>query len=227
MLIEEQTNQLKMMDLAKSRFFANVSHELRTPLTLLLGPVHTLLHENQLTDRQVNLLHIAQRNGKQLGQLVNDILDLGKLELGKMNVDAVPTFFVPFFRSHLAQFVSLAESMEIRYHFEVTSASEVIVLLDQVKCQQIVNNLLNNAFKFTSAGGEITVMVNLNNTQLHLHVTDNGDGIHPDDQPYLFDCYFQATRPEKPAYGGTGIGLALCQEYVQLWLEQSIRAKGG
>lgn len=217
MLIEEQTNQLKMMDLAKSRFFANVSHELRTPLTLLLGPVHTLLHENQLTDRQVSLLHIAQRNGKQLGQLVNDILDLGKLELGKMNVDAVPTYLVPFFRSHLAQFVSLAESMEIRYHFEVTSASEVIVLLDQVKCQQIVNNLLNNAFKFTSAGGEITVMVNLNNTQLHLHVTDTGDGIHPDDQPYLFDRYFQTTRPEKPAYGGTGIGLALCQEYVQLF----------
>ncbi|RCR68725.1 response regulator [Larkinella punicea] len=215
-LIHNQTTKLKALDAAKSRFFANVSHELRTPLTLLLGPISTLLNENRLTGKQTSLLQFAHRSGKQLGQLVTDILDLGKMEMGKMELDERPTLLAAFFRSHFAQFESLAESRNLRYTFHIAVADDVEANLDQAKCRQILNNLLGNAFKFTPTGGQITATVGLADGRLQLSIADTGPGIHPDDMPHLFDRYFQTTRPGKPAEGGTGIGLALCHEYVQL-----------
>lgn len=215
-LIQEQAAQLRTLDAAKSRFFANVSHELRTPLTLLLGPVRTLLHEHQLTEKQTHLLHLARRSGDQLNQLVTDLLDLGKLELGKLEVDARPTTLDAFFRHHLAQFESLAESRRVQYSAEVGLPGDAVANLDRAKCRQILNNLLANAFKFTPPGGCVAVGLTLTGDHLHLSVADTGPGIHPDDLPHLFDRYFQTTRPDKPAEGGTGIGLALCQEYVHL-----------
>lgn len=215
LLIQNQATQLRALDSAKSRFFANVSHELRTPLTMLLGPVGTLLNESRLTEKQTSLLQFAQRNGKQLEQLVTDILDLGKLELGKMSLDEKPTPLASFFRSHLAQFESLAEHHQVHYSFTIQVANDVMVNLDQNKYRQILNNLLSNAFKFTPPSGQVTATLVLANGQIHLSIADTGRGIHPDDLPYLFDRYFQTTRPDKPAEGGTGIGLALCHEYAQ------------
>jgi signal transduction histidine kinase/CheY-like chemotaxis protein/AraC-like DNA-binding protein len=215
-LIHNQATKLKALDAAKSRFFANVSHELRTPLTLLLGPIGTLLNENRLTEKQTSLLQFAHRSGKQLGQLVTDILDLGKIEMGKMELDEKPTPIAAFFRSHFAQFESLAESRNLHYSFTINVTDDAEANLDQIKCRQILNNLFGNAFKFAPAGGSITATLALEDNKLHLCVTDTGPGIHPDDLLHVFDRYFQTTRPEKPAEGGTGIGLALCYEYVQL-----------
>ncbi|MCY7351434.1 MAG: response regulator [Cytophagaceae bacterium] len=216
-LIQLQATQLKTLDAAKSRFFANVSHELRTPLTLLLGPIGTLLNENQLTERQASLLQLAQRNGKQLEQLITDILDLGKLEMGKMELNEKPTPLAAFFRSHFTQFESLAESRHLHYSVDISVPNDAVANLDQAKCRQILSNLLANAFKFTPSGGQITAALTLTDGRLHLSIADTGPGIHPDDLPHLFDRYFQTTRPDKPAEGGTGIGLALCHEYVQLF----------
>ncbi|MFN0034117.1 MAG: ATP-binding protein [Saprospiraceae bacterium] len=216
-LIQQQSEQLKSLDAAKSRFFANVSHELRTPLTLMLGPVGTLLKENQLTDKQTELLQLAHQSGKQLEQLVTDILDLGKLEMGKMELDEKPTEVASFFRSYFAQFESLAESRQIDFSFDIAVGNDAVANLDQAKCRQILNNLLSNAFKFTPAGERVEAKLTLNDGTIQLIVADTGPGIHPDDLPHLFDRYFQTTRPDKPAEGGTGIGLALCYEYAQLF----------
>ncbi len=216
-IILDQSKQLKSLDAAKSRFFANVSHELRTPLTLMLGPIGTLLKENQLTDKQSNLLQLAQQSSKQLEQLVTDILDLGKMEMGKMELDEKPTELAPFFRSYFAQFESLAESRQIDFSFDIALGNDVVAHLDQAKCRQILNNLLSNAFKFTPGGERVEAKLSLNDGVLQLSVADTGPGIHPDDLPHLFDRYFQTTRPDKPAEGGTGIGLALCNEYAQLF----------
>ena len=106
-LITGQSEQIKSLDAAKSRFFANVSHELRTPLTLMLGPVRTLLKENQLTEKQARLLQAAHRSGMELQELVNEILDLHKLEMGKLELRPQPTALVPIFRNSFAQFDSL------------------------------------------------------------------------------------------------------------------------
>ncbi|MBK9103808.1 MAG: response regulator [Saprospiraceae bacterium] len=217
LLIQEQAEQLKALDAAKSRFFANVSHELRTPLTLLTSPIRSLLKENQLTEKQTQLLHMADRSGQQLSQLINEILDLRKLEMGKMNLSPEPTELRTYFQTYFAQFESLAVQKEIDYQLSLSMPEHAMADLDREKCRQILFNLLSNAFKFTPQGGRIEVTVNATDDTLSLAVADNGPGIHPDDLHLLFDRYFQTTRPEKGAEGGTGIGLALCREYVQLF----------
>jgi signal transduction histidine kinase len=216
-LIQRQSEQLKSLDAAKSHFFANVSHELRTPLALMLGPISSLLKEPRRTAKQTHLLQLAQKSSKQLDQLVTDILDLGKLEMGKMELNETPTEVAPFFRSYFAQFESLAESRQIDFSFDIAVGDEAVANLDQAKCRQILNNLLSNAFKFTPAGERVEAKLSLNNGTIQLIVADTGPGIHPDDLPHLFNRYFQTTRPDKPAEGGTGIGLALCYEYAQLF----------
>lgn len=216
-ITREQSKQLKSLDTAKSHFFANVSHELRTPLALMLGPIGTLLKDNQLTDKQANLLQLAQHSSKQLEQLVTDILDLGKLEMGKMELNETLTEVAPFFRSYFAQFESLAESRHIDFSLDMAVDNDVVALLDQAKCRQILNNLLSNAFKFTPAGERVAAKLLLSDGTIQLSVADTGPGIHPDDLPHVFNRYFQTTRPDKPAEGGTGIGLALCHEYAHLF----------
>ena len=216
-LIERQTEQLKTLDAAKSRFFANVSHELRTPLTLLLGPVDILLKENRLAEKENRLLQMARRNGEQLRQLINEILDLRKLETGNMELRPEPTAPLPFFRNYAAQFESLAERKRIRFLFETSVDPGSTALLDREKCRQILFNLLSNAFKFTPEGGNIGVTLEISRGILHLSVADTGPGIHPDDLPHVFNRFFQTNRPDKPAEGGTGIGLNLCQEYTRLF----------
>lgn len=215
--IREQAEQLKSLDAAKSRFFANVSHELRTPLTLLLGPIQSLLKDSNLSAKQAHLLQMARQSGKQLEQLVNEILDLRKLEQGHIELFPKPTRLSAFVGTYLAQFESLAERKQIQFSVLLPPSNTPAILLDQEKFRQILFNLLANAFKFTPNGGYIETAVSLDGGTLRLRVTDNGPGIHPDDLPHLFDRYFQTTRPEKPAEGGTGIGLALCREYARLF----------
>lgn len=212
-----QAERLAGLDEAKSRFFANVSHELRTPLTLLLGPIRTLLKENRLSEKQTTLLQLASRNGRQLEELINEILDLRKMELGKMKLDEEPTELPAFFRRHFAQFESMAQRKRIDLSYEIEMSEGAVANIDREKCRQALYNLLSNAFKFTPAGGQVRASVSVNSNVLELTVADTGSGIHPDDLPHLFDRYFQANRPDKPAEGGTGIGLALCREYARLF----------
>lgn len=216
-LIQEQAEQLKNLDTAKTRFFANISHELRTPLTLMLGPVRTLLKEGSLSLKQSHLLQMADRSGKQLQQLINEILELRKLEMGKMELHKQPTQLAAFFRRYFAQFESLAERKGIDFSFVIQLDSKVCAEIDQEKCRQVLYNLLANAFKFTPDGGRIEANVSVTDEILKLSVTDSGPGIHPDDLPHVFDRFFQANRPESPVEGGTGIGLALCNEHVKLF----------
>lgn len=216
-LIQHQSEQLQALDAAKSRFFANVSHELRTPLTLLTSPIQTLLKENQLTEKQTQLLQMAERSGKLLHQLINEILDLRKLEMGKMALAPESTELRSWFQAYFAQFESLAKQKQLDYQVCLDISEQTIVDLDREKCRQLLFNLLSNAFKFTPPGGRIEAQVLVVEQQLQLQVTNSGPGIHPEDLPHVFDRYFQSKRPDKPAEGGTGIGLALCREYVQLF----------
>ncbi len=211
------SKQLKSLDAAKSHFFANVSHELRTPLTLILGPVQTLLKGGQLNEKQAHLLEMADHSGQKLQELVNEILDLQKLEMGKMEANLQPMALAPFFRNQFVQFESLAERHRIDFSFETNMDDALAAHIDPAKCRQILNNLLSNAFKFTPPGGQIKAILSVNEGMLKLEVADSGPGIHPDDLRHVFDRFFQTSRPDKPAEGGTGIGLALCQEYARLF----------
>ena len=202
---------------AKTRFFANISHELRTPLTLILGPLKTVLENNKPQAVQSKLLEIAHENGKNLLELVNEILDLTKLESGKLALNEEAVLLYPLLQRIVASFESYAESLGVHFALDYQANKNLQVELDSDKFQKIVNNLLSNAFKFTPKNGKVVVVFKDEERHLRLMVEDTGRGIHPDDLPYVFDRFYQTQRPKAQAEGGTGIGLALCMEYAKLF----------
>lgn len=216
-LLQHQAEQLKNLDAAKSRFFANVSHELRTPLQLISGPVSYLLKQPWLSHEQIGFLKMAKRGGEQLQQLVDEILDLRKMEMGQMKLHEEPTLIAAFFGMLTSQFESLAHQKGTGFSVRIECDDECSIHFDREKFRQILHNLLSNAFKFTGAGDMVQASLAIRNDHLYLSVKDNGRGIHPDDVPHVFDRYFQSSRPDRPAERGTGIGLALCHEYARLF----------
>lgn len=223
-LIEKQEAELRQLDAAKTRFFANVSHELRTPLTLILGPLSHLLKSNELTNHQFTLLSFVRQNAKSLLQLTNEILDLNKLEAGKMSLNEEPTVLYPLMRRLIANFESHAERQNTRLTFDYQPDHYLQIELDANKFEKIINNLLSNALKFTPTGGAIVVSIFEKPNAVELHVKDTGRGIHPDDLPQVFNRFYQSNQPDTPTEGGTGIGLSLSMEFAKLmhgklWVE--------
>ncbi len=214
--LEQQAATLRDLDAVKSRFFANVSHELRTPLTLMLAPIDSVLKSHQLDNRNYTFLSLAQQNGKKLLKLVSEILDLSKLESDKIQLETKPTLLYPLTKRLVASFESYAETQAIQFQFYYKAEKELNIQLDTHKYETILNNLLSNAFKFTPNGGQVKVQVEDLAHTIRLSIADTGRGIHPEDLPHIFDRFYQTQRPDAVAEGGTGIGLALCQEFAKL-----------
>ncbi len=216
-IIKKQTEELSKLDIAKSRFFANASHEFRTPLALMFGPINTLLKENQLNERQKELLQLTHKNGEQLKNLVSDILDLSKSELGILELNQKPVLLYPCLMNCFNQFVEFAQQKNINYSYEAEIHADIVVNIDEKKCKQIITNILLNSFKFTPATGTIRCRAYFSDENIIISIADTGEGIHPNDLPHLFDRYFQTNQTNKSAEGGSGIGLALCKEYINLF----------
>ncbi len=221
--------QLKDLDKMKSRFFTNVSHEFRTPLTLILGPLEKL--QTKFTDHDSEQdLNMMKRNTYRLQNLINQLLSLSKIESGKMKLKAREVNIVALINGYLQSFESLARQKEIDLTFN--SDEEIIKLfVDIDKIEKILFNLLSNAFKFTPKGGRIIIEVHSPlsaidgsqsaNTTAPLHhctilITDTGRGIPPDKLPHIFDRFYQTDDSYTKDQEGTGIGLALTQELVNL-----------
>ncbi|MEQ9423770.1 MAG: two-component regulator propeller domain-containing protein [Cyclobacteriaceae bacterium] len=224
-VIEKQANQLKELDKVKTRFFANISHELRTPLTLMTSPVDPLIEGKYgpLPDKVIDRLEMIKRSGKDLLGLVEEILDLAKLEAGKMELTKNPVRIHSFLSEVLENFQSKAEQQQIKLEFDSGVREEISLLLDEGKVSKVINNLLSNALKFTPAGGSISVSLSDENGQYKLSVKDTGRGIYPDDLPFIFDRFYQSSKANVDAEGGTGIGLALSVELATL-MEGSLTA---
>ena len=241
-IIEKQAEELRQLDKVKSRFFANVSHELRTPLTLILGPIGSVLKSNELSNRNFTHLKKAQQNGKELLKLVASILDLSKMESGKLEVHNKPELLFQLTRRIAAAFESHAQRSGIEFIFDYLAEKGLQLKLDKEKVETILNNLLSNAIKFTPSGGKVVVTTEDLAHSIRLSVADTGRGIHPNDLPNVFNRFYQAPprpspkgREEGPSppgggwvgAGGTGIGLALCQELVKvmdgkIWVESEL-----
>lgn len=222
--IGKQTEELKQLDKVKSRFFTNVSHELRTPLTLMLGPISSILKNNNLKGQDFKHLKKAQENGKELLKLVASILDLSKLESGKLELQENSVLLFPLIRRLSSSFESHAERTGIRFTFVYKAAKNLQIELDVKKLEIVVNNLLSNAFKFSQTDGQVVVTVIDRGNAIRILVEDKGRGIHPSDIPHVFDRFYQSSQKDAPTEGGTGIGLALCQELVKvmegkIWVE--------
>jgi signal transduction histidine kinase/DNA-binding response OmpR family regulator/streptogramin lyase len=206
------------LDQMKSTFFANISHEFRTPLTLILGPIDQLAARFKDQDVQ-NVLSTMRRNGLRLLQLINQLLDLSKMDAGRMPVQVRPLDLVSMARPVVMSFVSLAERKKIQLIFD-PEEDEIIAYVDRDKVEKILTNLLSNAFKFTGEGGEVKVSLRLSNGQddhrAEITVADTGIGIASEEFDRIFDRFYQVDSAHTREHGGTGIGLALTKELVEL-----------
>ncbi len=218
LLVRQEANQLRDLDKMKSRFFTNISHELRTPLTLIGLPLEHLLKNldkfNQAEIRQY--IEAAQSNKKDMNRLINEILDLSKLEVGKLELEEKAIDLQYFLNRTVNLFQSSAATKGINFQFLSDIPEQITVQLDETKLEMVINNLLSNALKFTPENGMIVVKSAWTTThELQFKVEDNGRGIYRDDLAQVFERYFQSNKEEK-LEGGSGIGLAICKELMEL-----------
>ena len=215
-IIVQQAETLRKLDTLKSRFFANISHELRTPLTLILAPIEDTLTQKAYNQHTINNLLTAQRNGKKLQKKINEILDLTKLEAGALKLYTTKINWSIFFKSVVANFESLAKIKHLNFISTYHGDSDLQIELDVDKMEIILDNLLSNAFKFTPKKGTITITSQVEGDHLIIQIEDTGTGIAPDDLPNIFDRFYQSKHENSLNEWGTGIGLAIVKELIQL-----------
>ena len=202
--IEEEANK------AKLQFFTNISHELRTPLTLIADPVNYIIHDDNLNSQQRSMLQIVQRNVLVLTQLVSEILDFRKVQNGKMELRLSDFNLAESMKQWIKLFSVSAQKKHIAISMDAPDT--IMLRADQDKIERICYNLLSNALKYTSEGGEITLTAKEEDGRVMISVADNGCGISSDELPYIFDRFYQA----KNAGRGTGIGLAIVKAFTEL-----------
>ncbi len=218
--ILEQKERLQELDQMKSRLYTNITHEFRTPLTVVLGMTNQLETAEQSTTlaKVKKELSLIRRNGKDLLNLINQILDLSKIEDNTLKVNYVQGDAIPYIRYITESFHSLANAQNISLRVEPKQL-EILMNYDPEKFRQILANLLSNAIKYTSSGEKVLVSIDrIEQAQapyLQLKVIDSGAGIPAKDLPNIFDRFYQADDSVAKS-GGTGIGLALTKELVKL-----------
>lgn len=207
---EFQSERLKELDELKTSFFTNISHELKTPLTLISGPIEELkkAYPNE------KLLKMIRPNISRLQQLINQILDIQKLEAGKQNPHIIKRDLAKHLSRHVLSFESLTSSKSIALNFKQNKQS-FEALFDEDKLNKILDNLLSNAIKYNSKGGRVEVDVFYKDQpkSFEFSVSDRGHGIAEKDLPYIFDRFYQVSNAN---YQGSGVGLALVKELVNL-----------
>ena len=217
--IAAQAEGLRALDKAKTRFFSNVTHEFRTPLTLIIGPLEQVAVEQGLPTMFKRRITGVLKNARHLLILINQMLDLSKIEGGHMKTEIVHGDIITYTKGLVSQFQVLTQKKEQRLHF-VTSLDVWETYFDKDKWDKIFYNLLSNAIKFTDKGLEIQVsLMKIEKSQqdyILLDVTDSGIGIEKEQLLHIFDRFYQADSASTRAWGGTGIGLALVKELVEL-----------
>ena len=218
--VAQQADELRALDEAKSRFFANVSHEFRTPLSLILGPVEDLRdgRAGPLPSAAKKRLENVVSNARRLVQLVEQLLDIARLESGKLHLSAEAQDLTPLVRRMADSFASLAEHRGISFHLSCTVGG-VRVRFDTDHMEKVISNLVGNALKFTPAGG--VVQLRLSSEQAIggsaiIEVEDSGPGIALEHQARVFERFYQVDDSSRRAHDGVGIGLALVKELVEL-----------
>ncbi|MEM9848687.1 MAG: ATP-binding protein, partial [Bacteroidota bacterium] len=214
-LAKSEAQHLKSMDALKSRFYTNITHEFRTPLTLIQGMTELEDHPKAM--------ELIRRNSDKLLHLVNQLLDLSRLDTGKFKTQYKQMEVVSYVQYIGESFQSLADKKYIR----LTIYSEIEELwmdVDEEKLRQIISNLLSNAIKFTNESGKIVLHLSRKNDELLLKIKDNGIGVRTAELPHIFDRFYQVDNAASQQGKGTGIGLSLVKELVEL-LDGSIEVQ--
>lgn len=229
--IQKQSDKLRELDEAKSRFFANISHDLRSPLTLLMGSIEQVIddQESYLTNKSEKLLRTGYLNGDRIIHLTNEINELIQLEDGKLVLDNKLIKIDEFLKLITGMFHSAAELKRIELTYENRlSNPEAIVSIDPQQFEKVMFNLVTNAFKHTKPEDDITIILdNKADDSIQITVRDTGEGIPEHNIPFIFDRYYQAPDTTFKTQEGFGIGLALVQEIVnkhegKIWVESEL-----
>jgi signal transduction histidine kinase len=216
-VVEESNRKLVELDQIKNRFFANVSHELRTPLTLLIAPVETLMrkYSRSLDQETHNVLQTMHSNGMRLLKLINDLLDLVRMESGRMEAKREPVEVNEFIKGLASAARQVADDKRLKLETHVDPELGT-VFADRDKLEKIVLNLVFNALKFTPSGGWVGIRAEKQGNDFVLSVSDSGMGIAEKNLPFVFDRFWQADGSSKRKYQGVGIGLALVKELTEV-----------
>ncbi|MFD1145076.1 response regulator [Larkinella insperata] len=229
--LSQKARELENTSQYKSEFLANMSHELRTPLNSVLI-LAKMLSENKasnLTDKQIEYANVIHKSGSDLLNLINDILDLSKIEAGKIDMVAENTLVSNMVYDQEQLFSVVAEQKEVKLVTEVDESVPQTLFIARTRLEQVIKNLLSNAFKFTPMGGTITLSFRTQapmngftnepliraNRLLVISVTDTGIGIPADKQQLIFEAFQQADGSTSRKYGGTGLGLSISKELVK------------
>lgn len=207
-------DQLEEINEAKVQFFMNVSHEIRTPMSLIMGPLQKLIDTDDDEGRQKSYA-LINRNAQRILQLVNQMMDLRKIERGQMHLKFCPTKVSKVIDSICELFVPQAEKKHISFEYDHEGQDEMVLWLDPENFDKIVVNLLSNAFKFTPDGGKVSISLVESNGNAVITVSDSGVGIPEDEMQKIFERFYQSST----TYGkslGTGIGLNLTKSLVEM-----------
>jgi signal transduction histidine kinase/ligand-binding sensor domain-containing protein/AraC-like DNA-binding protein len=209
-----EAQKLHEVDELKSRFFTNLSHEFRTPLTLILGPAKQLLErlKDEKAKEDLDLIH---RSAKKLNKLVDELLDISRIEAGEMKLKACPVNIVTLVSEFAFPFHSLAERKKIAFNFNCDN-NEIIAYIDKDNTDKILTNVLSNAFKFTPEGGKVEIEILKEENNIQIIISDTGMGIPKNKIDKIFDRFYQVDGSHTREHEGTGIGLALTKELVEL-----------
>ena len=221
-----EADRLQELNDFKSRFFTNITHEFRTPLTVILGMTERLTVDGgRLTESDAQgKLTLIKRNGESLLRLINQILDLAKLESKTLKINYIQGDVLTYLKYIAESLHSLANAQNVMLRVE-SDQSKIVMDYDPERFLQIIHNLLSNAIKFTPSGGKVILRGDLHNDWLHVSVSDSGAGIPKNELPHLFERFFQAKNQQHASpsllgragvgLGGTGIGLSLASELVR------------
>jgi signal transduction histidine kinase/CheY-like chemotaxis protein/Asp-tRNA(Asn)/Glu-tRNA(Gln) amidotransferase C subunit len=212
--LAEARDQAMIANKAKSAFLANMSHELRTPLNGILGYAQILERDKNLNPEQKKGINIIKRSGEYLLTLINDILDLSKIEAGKLELSPTEFHFINFLNSIVELFQLRATQKEITFTYEFSKRLPVGIYGDEIRLRQILINLLSNAVKFTKSG-TVSFMVDYYNNKLHLKIADTGIGIASDKLETIF-LPFQQSGEQKYRAQGTGLGLSITKTFIEM-----------
>lgn len=214
--LEEQAKKLVELDRLKTNFFTNISHEFRTPLTLVMGQIENIL-DTAAEEKVKTKLKMALSNSKRLHSLINQLLELSRLEAGEIRLKVANVELISFLKKVFSAFESYAERKNVKLEFK-SDPKTLYLYFDREKLEEIFNNLISNAIKFTPEGGLILfrIVEIMNDNTIELTVEDSGVGISQEALPHIFDRFYQADSSQTREYEGTGIGLAIVKELVDL-----------